>query len=312
MALKSKILDEMTSKYAIKDEAEVSHETEAETTETHEDSNENDSNEGQESSNSEDTEEGRRQQDGLLEPEERKKSAYVPSSVLKAEKDKRREAERKAAEYEQKMADYEARFRQLSQPQPQREPEPEQTIPDYEQDPDGYYKAKLEQFESYVERQKSVEITRKLEYSLNNSIESYKKELPDIDDAMGYVFGNQYKQYIMLGSDPEEAKARVNMAALELTALAHKRGIPPAKLFYDVAKTWGYSKPAPQQQSKPQNLNKLQENIRKNAGISGGSSIGDEDPSFNELKSVTRNMGALFKNKEQLERARSIIKKTKA
>ena len=117
MSNTAKFLDDFKEQFAIKDEGDSvqtdeSPEKPSETTENIEVGNENDSEQGQErpsSENSETNRDGR--QEGLLKPSEEDGAdsdsvSYVPSFVLKAEKDRRRELEKKLEELQTRMGNH--------------------------------------------------------------------------------------------------------------------------------------------------------------------------------------------------------------
>lgn len=334
MSNTAKFLDDFKEQFIIKEEGDSVKTDESPVQPTEkpiEDSNENDSEQGQVRPNTGDSEgngDGRnkegRNQEGLLEPTEEEDGAesdsvsYVPSFVLKAEKDKRRELEKKLEDL------------QRVQPQPSRQTEPEIKTPqpepeiDYYTDPDAWYKRQIEvqenrinQLNESIQEQRAQNQVRELNAAINDSIARESATIPDLNDALDYLFKAQYKSRVLLhGDDEETARRHIQLNVMQLSALALEKGKTPARMLYEAAQALNYTPTKgvvadnSQKERKKATVSQLSENIKKNTGFSGSS--GSSSAEGGEIEPFVSRLGLILKDKKEYQKAKDIIRKARA
>lgn len=328
MSNTAKFLDDFKEQFVIKEEGDSvqtdeSPEKPSETTENIEVGNENDSEQGQErpsSENSETNRDGR--QEGLLKPSEEDGAdsdsvSYVPSFVLKAEKDRRRELEKKLEELQSAANASQSQPEQVRQPAPEAEPEI-----DYYADPDAWYKKEIEtqksQLNEFIQEQRAQTQIRELNTVINESINKEMAVIPDLGEALDYLFKAQYKSRVLLYGDTEEAaRKNIQLNVMQLSAMALQKGKSPAKMLYEAAQALNYmptnkakSSPSSTTERRKVTTEQLAENIRKNSGVSGSSGASSVDDG--DVQPIMNRLGAVLKDKREYQKAKDIIRKARA
>lgn len=251
-------------------------------------------------------------------------NGFVPSFLLKQQKDEAREAAKKAEEAERRAAAAEAALLALKSPPKQ----PEEDIePDYASQPDAWYR--------WDSRQKSKQISelsaqlskshqtqqinnafQHLDSALDTDIYTFRQTRADVDDAMRFLADAQFKQNALKGLDIATNRQLIQNGFRNMTAEALQKGYSPAEYAYAIADAWGYrpqmngTKPAAKQQS----LSKLNENIRRNTGLTGASGATEGDVQGEILDEVKQGRKEIFaksgtQSRQKLEEWRKKIAK---
>lgn len=330
MSNTAKFLDDFKEQFAIKDEGDSvqtdeSPEKPSETTESVEANNEDNSEQGQSGPSSENSETNRDgRQEGLLKPSEEEGDgadsdsvSYVPSFVLKAEKDRRRELEKKLEELQSAASASQPKPEQVRQPAP--EPEPEI---DYYADPDAWYKKEIEtqksQLNEFIQEQRARAQIQELNSVINESINKEMSTIPDLGEALDYLFKAQYKSRVLLYGDTEEAaRKNIQLNVMQLSAMALQKGKSPAKMLYEAAQALNYMPTGKASSGTPASTERkkvtteqLAENIRKNTGVSGSS--GASSAEDGEIQPIISRLGSVLKDKKEYQKAKEIIRKARA
>jgi hypothetical protein len=74
--------------------------------------------------------------------------------------------------------------------------------------------------------------------------QTYKAEVPDLNEAMTYAKDTKFREYVALGMDAQQAAARVQQDAFALASHAFQNGLSPSDLVYRMAHALGYKRGA--------------------------------------------------------------------
>lgn len=244
-------------------------------------------------------------------------NGFVPSSLYKQQKDEAREAERRAAAAEAAL---------LALKSPPKQPE-EDIEPDYASQPDAWYRwdsrQKAKQIQQLSDQLSKSHQTQQinnafqhLDSALDTDIYTFRQTRADVDDAMRFLADAQFKQNALKGLDVAANRQLIQNGFRNMTAEALQKGYSPAEYAYAIADAWGYrpqmngTKPAAKQQS----LSKLNENIRRNTGLTGASGATEGDVQGEILDEVKQGRKEIFaksgmQSRQKLEEWRKKIAK---
>lgn len=212
--------------------------------------------------------------------EDDKAKRMVPHGALHEERERRKQAEKRAERVEELFQRFMA-----ERGQPKAEDKgPE--LPAFDQDPANHLRLKQETAEQRLAR---LENERQAEAQINNlrqtvhAIETeFAAKAPDYQDAVNFLQARKVAQYQRSGMTKAEALQATANDAMMFTHAVLQRGLNPAEQAYELARDWGY---AGKQPDKPKPEEKL-ETIRKGqeAAKGGGSGSTPEAPA--SLKSL--------------------------
>lgn len=167
--------------------------------------------------------------------------------------------------------------RQLEQKLAALSPKPAADIPDPTTDPIGYLeydrRQKLEAAKADAERgqleaqQRQVQeiVSRTQEYEAD-----FAAATPDYYDATHFLRDSRAREYQALGLSEADAKARVDVEALQTAADMLSRGVDPAKGWYDLAKTRGFAGKAADAAPAPSMIDTIREGQKAAQTLSSG------------------------------------------
>lgn len=228
--------------------------------------------------------------------------------ALRAERDAKREAARRAALYEQNIAAIEQRIQaaeqqrimqQLQAPAPDPYERPEdarQRIQQQQQALQQLWAAQQQrEQQETAQRQQAVQFER-----LNSAVDDYESafaaENPDYHEATDHMLGVQQKILEGMGYPPEVAAQQVGMWSVSVAQQALQTGRDPAKAAYELAQTMGYVPASKRQGHQPaqaaaEQLAAIRAGQESAKTLSGGGAGGAGRPS---LKSIASLEGAAF------------------
>ena len=198
-------------------------------------------------------------EDGQLPADTEKRPQMVPHAALHEERERRKEAERRAAEIERRS---EERFRALMEklgPQPQ--PEQPPAIPPVDQDPVGHIVGSIGQMREQVQtltqsqaaQQEAAQRAQALQAMQQHALAleaEYRRDNPDYEPAVTYVANLRHQQLMAGGvTNPAERQAIINQEAMGIAYRAMQQGQNPAEMLYNIAKASGFSAQQAQQAS---------------------------------------------------------------
>lgn len=192
----------------------------------------------------------------------------VPLGALQEERTKRQDRERELEETRASNQRMQERFNEmmmrLQGVQTEKPAEPEDVIPDFNEDPQGHVQGLQRQFaKQLAELQAQVQQTQgqtsqhtqqqQLAVHASASEAEYRKAQPDYDFAAEHFRLTKLAEYEAFGLDPAAAAAQLarDVSGIVLHATQNKRS--PAEAVYKLAKALGYKPqqaPAPQQQQR--------------------------------------------------------------
>lgn len=257
---------------------------------------------------------------------------YIPSFILKQEKEARKKAEAELAEYKKRLETAEILKNILPQtPQAPAQVADEDVEPVYEQEPDRWYlwrdkqrEKEIAELRNQLNQGREQETTRSqlqyLDNSINTSINQIKQTKPDFDDAYGHLLQRAARMNMLTGMSEEQNKQALQMATIQMAAKAMQMNITPAEFFYEMAVAGGYEPKKARSNSQKaisgRSLSELNENIKRNVSLSGSSGDtdgGEEEEELSNIMKPVKNIDAfLGRNKrDNVEKWRETIRKTK-
>lgn len=242
-------------------------------------------------------------------------AGFVPSFLLKQQKDEKRESERRAEEAERRAMAAEAALMALKNPPKQAVEEVE---PDYATNPDGWYRwdsdrkaREINELRTQLTQVNQVNQTnaafQHLDSTFETDIYTYGQQKPDIHDAIQFLAAAQFKQNALNGVDVRTNRELIQNGFRSLVAQAIQKGYSPAEYAYAIADAWGYrpnqgGTKAPVQRQ--QNLRQLNENIRRNVSLGGASGANDGDAEGELMQNVKQGRKELFAKAGKQNRAK--------
>jgi len=235
------------------------------------------------------------------EPEKPKKDGRVALRKLRAEEERRKTAEREAAQLREQFARADERLRMLYQAnQPQTQAEPEQP-PNPTEDPIGAIQWQQRQIElqrqAYEQQQvaqREQAIISQIDNGYRRAFTDFASETPDAPDAYTHFTNALGKYFENLGVPEAQIDALVVQEERRLAYQAAQRGQDPAEIVYSLARQFGYQ-PKSQKEASQEAVEKAEKDIdrRQKAApaskslSSASGSRGGRQPSMAELASMT-------------------------
>lgn len=178
-----------------------------------------------------------------LAPEELAKRNEDLKRATRAERLKRQEADKRAAELEARLAELEA---QVKAPKPEAKERPDPT-----EDPIGYMEwlndrldaaaAEREQEAQQTEAQKRQQAAVQAVVSRVEEFENdFREANPDYDNAAEHLYGAKMAEYLDAGYSQPEAHNMVMAEFLTRSERALKTGKDPAEIVYNLARKYGF------------------------------------------------------------------------
>lgn len=155
----------------------------------------------------------------------------VPLKALQEE----RRANKELAE---RLAQVEQMIRQAQQPQ--QEPQQEEQGPDPETDPIGALKWERQKRLALEAESQQQQQVHRLRTIASASVQEFKAQTPDYNDAYQYAMSARMKQLAALGYDQQTIIQTVGNEELDLAARALNAGRNPGQVIYEFAQSWGY------------------------------------------------------------------------
>lgn len=214
---------------------------------------------------------------------EEKEPRLIPKSRLKQETEKRRVAEEQHMKEREERIKLETRLKMLEEMQhkaaenPARAPEPK--MPDLDHidalDTDAHqvYSRKIRELEQKLERvaNETSQQTGALNIQniVKNQREAFQKEKPDFEKALNYVTQKEIEMAKLYYGSEEEAQRAVGNKFAGIVQNAIKDGKVAPELFYNMAKTYGYSpEDVAEKSSEPKvDLDAINRNKEKSSSI---------------------------------------------
>lgn len=208
------------------------------------------------------------------------KPRMVPHGALHEERERRKQAEKRAERIEELFQRYQA---ERGQPKAD-DKGPE--LPAFDQDPANHLRLKQETAEQRLARLEAERHAEQQMSALRQQVTAHEAAFsaanPDYTEAVAYLRQLKVAQYEASGMTEAEAMQAAQGEALQFVHATMQRGLNPAQQAYALAKRWGYS---PKSAEKPKSEEKL-ETIRKGqeAAKGGGGGASPEAPA--SLKSL--------------------------
>lgn len=234
-------------------------------------------------------------------PEKPKKDGRVALRKLRAEEERRKTAEREAAQLREQFARADERLRMLYQAsQPQQQPQDE-APPDPKADPIGAIEWQQRQIElqrQAYEQQQATQRERAIISQIDNgyrqAFTEFSSEKPDAPSAYQHFTNALGKYFENLGVPEAQIDALVVQEERKLAYQAAQRGQNPAEIVYNLAMQFGYQ-PKAADAGAQEAVEKAEKDIdrRQKAAAaskslsSAGGSRGGRNPSMAELASMT-------------------------
>lgn len=229
-------------------------------------------------------------------------TALVDLRALKAERGKRKEAERLARESEIKTARMEERFALIQQTwereqaQRQQATQPQPQAPDKDADPLGYLEhqlaerdRKLVELEQQFKQQQGFSQQREQVTMLANTYKAaadqFKAQTPDFLEAYNDLYAKLDKEMELAGvTDPNQRRQQLVNSELQFVATQLRMGKNPAQAVYEMARLRGYAPKAAEPAPQPAETVELQQ--KRQAAMSPLSGAGGKPPSNTTLKDL--------------------------
>lgn len=178
------------------------------------------------------------------EAEEHEEGRTVPLAELMAERQRRKELNNKVQQLEETFQ----RFMQRTQQQPPaQQPPPGPQIPDFEADPFGHLRARLDLVQnatvSGIQQTQQQNAVAQLISHVQGLENEFRAQAPDYDAAIQHTRALRMAEMQALGYDATTAHQMLQQETLQISARAIQSGQNPAKLFYDLAKVRGFQAP---------------------------------------------------------------------
>lgn len=228
----------------------------------------------------------------------------VDSRALKAERGKRREAERVAREREIEFAKASERLAMIQQAWEQEQQQRQQVTqqqaapqsPDRDADPLGYLEHQLQQEresraqleQQFRQQQNFSQQTQQVTMLANTykaAASQFTAQTPDFLDAYNDLYTKLDKEMEMAGvADPNQRRNQLMNSELQFVATQLRMGKNPAQAVYEMARLRGYSPKAAQEQAQQTGTVELQQ--KRQAAMSPLSGAGGKPPSNTTLKDL--------------------------
>lgn len=230
-------------------------------------------------------------EDDAVEIEENNKGRFVRHGAFHQERERRKQAEARAAEAEKRyaadMSKAQERLAIIAQaglrPQVQQQVQQPQ-IPDVNQDPIGHFQAKTALLErelaearnwqkSQQHQSEQVDTMQRIGSEVTRLETEFTRSNADYPQAQAHLFETWKAEAAVAGVSPEEA---IRARSLEIVQLAARSNRNPAELAYQLAKARGYqmktAQPQPAQQQTQQQPSVDLDRIAKGQALAKSSS----------------------------------------
>lgn len=222
----------------------------------------------------------------------------VDLRALKAERGKRKEAERLAREKEIEFAKAQERLAMLQQAweqeQAQRQQATQPQAPDKEADPLGYLEHQLQQerearaqLEQQFKQQQGFSQQREQVTMLANTYKAaadqFKAQTPDFLEAYNDLYAKLDKEMELAGvADPNQRRQQLMNSELQFVATQLRMGKNPAQAVYEMARLRGYSPKA----TEPAPADSVELQQKRQQAMSPLSGAGGKPPTNSTLKDL--------------------------
>lgn len=203
------------------------------------------------------------------------KGQFVRLGALHEERHKRRELERQLQEFQGKYSTLESRTNEILK-RFQQEDAPQ--IPQWEQDPLGHTKTRLETQEERLARleredeQRRAMTEQQHHYMQFRGVvaqhtQEFVAKTPDYPQAYQHLLGMQAKALQVAGFPPDQVRATLEQFETAIAQRALQDGVNPAERAYAMAKEMGY-RPNAAPQDPARKLQRIAEGQRTSASLS--------------------------------------------
>lgn len=224
----------------------------------------------------------------------------VDLRALKAERGKRKEAERLAREKEIEFAKAQERLAMLQQAWEQEQAQRQQTqqpapqSPDKDADPLGYLEHQLQQerearaqLEQQFKQQQGFSQQREQVTMLANTYKAaadqFKAQTPDFLEAYNDLYAKLDKEMELAGvADPNQRRQQLMNSELQFVATQLRMGKNPAQAVYEMARLRGYSPKA----AEPAPADNVELQQKRQQAMSPLSGAGGKPPTNTTLKDL--------------------------
>lgn len=222
-----------------------------------------------------------------LPPDELEKRWKDQQGATFAERQRRKEAERRAEETQDKLI----RMMERMQGGQQQEQQP-QGIPDPEDDPIAALKAMKQQAEiqeqqrrEYAQRQAQAqqieEQVQRLARDVTEIEQDFARSQPDYYEAVNHLVDVRTQQLQSFGiTNPNQVRQQIKGEIAQLSDNALRSGANPAEAAYQMAKQMGYAQKRPDPK---ENLDNVRRGLKAAKTISGGGKGSGGQPTLAEI-----------------------------
>jgi hypothetical protein len=195
------------------------------------------------------------------EPEKEEDKRTVPLAALHEERDKRKELQGQMDRFKQDFVD-------LKESLKPKEPEPEPI--DYNVDPIGATKQKLEALEKVTEEthktnqeMQQFQEQQRIATSIKQHEDAFKAQTPDYDDAFNHIINLRTNELKIMGYNDQQIADTIAQGAFGIGVSALQQGKNPAQVLYEMAKNYGYKTPEAEPEKKDTTAEKTIEELEK-------------------------------------------------
>jgi hypothetical protein len=218
--------------------------------------------------NTEKVEQTEETQEGQQRDEKGKFVKTIPFDVFHAEREEHKQTKQRLQELAEFKARMEERFnlaaaqQQAQQPKTEDDPEPDPNVDIFAHQ--AWQKRQIDALKAKIEGREQAEQKRNEATQQEaevwgfweQSVTAVKNELPDFGDAAQWLSEARSKQLQAYATafdpslnNPKAINQQIDAELRQMVITAKKNGTNPAKAVYDLAKSWGYTGPAPKQEN---------------------------------------------------------------
>lgn len=176
---------------------------------------------------------------------------FVRHGAFHEERMRRKETEEKFNQFREQTAAERARLEERLNMLAQRFQEPEPVITDPNERLARVEQTLQQRLQQEEQQRQAQQNERAFVSAIERSEAEFAQDTPDYEAAVEYARNDRLAYYVALGFNQQEAANIVYQDTLRLAEDSFRRGISPAKRFYEYAKARGYGKqaePAPKEQ----------------------------------------------------------------
>ena len=221
-------------------------------------------------------------------PEEEPEEKTVPLAALHEERGRRQELQRSVEANEEKVRRMEERFQRLM--------EPEETPPDFDEDPAANLKFNQDQIarrqeelseQQQKQEQRNQQITKEQQFVARYSSEAqqFAQTTPDFMDGYNHWQNSVAAELKAAGYEGQEISDQLRNFERNIAIKAMKDGVNSASRIYDIAKQRGYTagKPSKATEGTRRDLSKIEAGQKAAKSLS---SAGGDSPQQTTLESL--------------------------